>query len=100
MSALGLKLADSPGLVPKKDCKCSTMCSPHPGMLTAGTGHDHVDGKVMYDDGSNSARPHVMEFRGDRVAHERIYIMDPWDAPEWREPWRAETPADPPPPPP
>ena len=42
----------------------------------------------------------VMEFRGDRVARERIYIMDPWEAPEWREPWRAETPADPPPPPP
>jgi hypothetical protein len=42
----------------------------------------------------------LMEFRGDRVAHERIYIMDPFEAPEWRRPWRAEGSADPPFPPP
>jgi hypothetical protein len=23
-------------------------------------------------------------------------VMDSWEAPEWREPWRASTPADPP----
>ena len=40
----------------------------------------------------------IMQFRGDLVAHERIYIMDGWDAAEWRAPWRAETRADPPPP--
>ena len=39
-----------------------------------------------------------LEFRDDRVAHERIYIMDGWAAAEWRKPWRAEQPADPPPP--
>jgi hypothetical protein len=42
----------------------------------------------------------LMEFRGDRVSHERIYIMDGWDAPEWRHPWRAEMHADRVPPPP
>jgi SnoaL-like domain len=42
----------------------------------------------------------LLEFRGDKVAHERIYIMDGWEAAEWRAPWRANTPADPPPPPP
>jgi hypothetical protein len=42
----------------------------------------------------------LLEFRGDRVAHERIYIMDGWDAAEWRAPWRAEGSADPAPPPP
>ena len=38
----------------------------------------------------------LMYFRGDRVAHERIYIMDGWEAAEWRAPWRSPTPADPP----
>ena len=40
----------------------------------------------------------IMEFEGDRVAHERIYIMDGWEPAEWRAPWRAEKPADPTPP--
>ena len=40
----------------------------------------------------------LMEFRGDHVAHERIYIMNGWDAAEWRSPSRAKGPADPPPP--
>jgi hypothetical protein len=42
----------------------------------------------------------IMEFVGDRVAHERIYIMDGWEPAQWRAPWRAETTADAPPPPP
>jgi hypothetical protein len=42
----------------------------------------------------------LMEFRDDRVAHERVYIMDGWDAAEWRTPWRAERTADPAAPPP
>ena len=40
----------------------------------------------------------IMEFRDDRVAHERIYIMDGFDAADWRAPWRSSQPADPPPP--
>jgi len=36
----------------------------------------------------------LLEFRGDRVARERIYVMKAWAAPEWRAPWRAATPAD------
>jgi hypothetical protein len=42
----------------------------------------------------------LLEFRGNKVARERIYIMDGWEPAEWRTPWRASTPADPPPPPP
>lgn len=42
----------------------------------------------------------IMEFRDDRVAHERIYIMDGFEPAPWREPWRAEGRADPEPPPP
>lgn len=30
----------------------------------------------------------------DRIVRERIYIMEGWEAPEWRAPWRSETPAD------
>jgi hypothetical protein len=28
----------------------------------------------------------VLEFRDDKVARERIYVMEGWDAPEWRAP--------------
>ena len=38
----------------------------------------------------------LLEFRGDKVARERIYVMEGWEAPEWRAPWRSDTPADPP----
>ena len=30
----------------------------------------------------------------DLITHERIYIMDGWEAPEWRRPWRSASPAD------
>lgn len=40
----------------------------------------------------------IMEFRDDRVIRERIYIMEGWEAAEWRAPWRSERPADPVPP--
>jgi SnoaL-like protein len=40
----------------------------------------------------------IMQFRDDRVAHERIYIMEGWEAARWRSPWRAERSADPAPP--
>ena len=55
---------------------------------------------ISYDGKPWMYSVNLLEFRGDKVEHERIYIMDGWEAPEWRTPWRAETPADPPPPPP
>ena len=51
---------------------------------------------ISYDGGPWMFTANVMEFRGDKVAHERIYIMDGWEAAEWRAPWRSSTPADPP----
>ncbi len=36
----------------------------------------------------------IHEFRGDKVARERIYIGEGWDAPEWRAPWRSAQPVD------
>ena len=36
----------------------------------------------------------ILDFRGDKVIRERIYVTEPWEAPEWRAPWRSETPAE------
>ena len=57
-----------------------------------------VEYLISYDSQPWKYVVNVMEFRDDRVAHERIYIMDSWGAPDWRKPWRADSPADPPPP--
>ena len=55
-----------------------------------------VEVSVSYDGGSEMYGVQLLEFRDDKVARERIYVMDAWEAPEWRAPWRADTPADPP----
>jgi ketosteroid isomerase-like protein len=54
-----------------------------------------VELTVSYDGSSWLQGVQLLEFRGDKVARERIYVMDAWEAPEWRGPWRADTPADP-----
>ena len=36
----------------------------------------------------------ILDFRDDKVIRERIYVTEPWEAPEWRAPWRSETPAE------
>jgi SnoaL-like domain len=46
---------------------------------------------VRYDGGPWMLGVAVLEFRGDRVARERIYVTEPWPAPEWRAPWRSAT---------
>ena len=46
---------------------------------------------VTYDGGPPMMGIAVLEFRGDRVALERIYVTETWEAPEWRAPWRAAT---------
>jgi SnoaL-like domain len=55
-----------------------------------------VECSISYDDGPWQFGVQLLEFRDDKVALERVYVMDGWDAPEWRAPWRAGTPADPP----
>ena len=57
-----------------------------------------VENLISYDGAPWMYTVNLLEFRDNRVAHERIYIMDGWDAAEWRTPWRADQPADPPPP--
>jgi hypothetical protein len=51
---------------------------------------------VSYDGGPWQFGVQLLEFRDDKVARERIYVMEGWEAPEWRTPWRSDTPADPP----
>lgn len=55
---------------------------------------------ISYDSAPWMFTVSIMEFREERVAHERIYIMDAFEPAEWRAPWRSEHPADPAPPPP
>ena len=55
---------------------------------------------ISYDGSPWKLAVNLLEFRGDKVMRERIYIMDAWAAPEWRAAWRSTTAADPPPPPP
>ena len=56
-----------------------------------------VELSASYDGGAHWVQGvQLLDWRGDKVARERIYVMDAWDAPEWRAPWRSTTPADPP----
>jgi ketosteroid isomerase-like protein len=55
-----------------------------------------VELTASYDGESWLQGLQLLEFRGDKVARERIYVMEAWEAPTWRAPWRSETPADPP----
>jgi hypothetical protein len=45
---------------------------------------------IRYDGGPWNYGCSILEFRGDKVARETIYIGQAWEAPEWRAPWRAE----------
>ncbi len=55
-----------------------------------------VEVSVSYDGGPPMYGVQLLDFRDDKVARERIYVMDGWEAPEWRAAWRADAPADPP----
>jgi len=48
--------------------------------------------RVRYDGGRWNYGVEILEFRGDKVARETIYVMDGFEAPEWRSPWWAEAP--------
>ena len=49
-----------------------------------------VENSISYDGGPWNYTCNILEFRGDKIARETIYIMEGWDAPEWRAPWRTE----------
>ena len=52
---------------------------------------------ASYDRGENwMFGVQLLDFRDDKIARERIYVTEGWEAPEWRAKWRSATPADPP----
>jgi hypothetical protein len=61
----------------------------------AGSGNVWVaENSISYDGGPWYLTVSILQFRGEKVAHERIYITQPWEAAEWRAPWRAAEPAE------
>ena len=48
-----------------------------------------VEGSIAYDGGPKQLALTILEFRGDKVARETIYVAEPWEAPDWRARWRA-----------
>jgi hypothetical protein len=44
---------------------------------------------VSYDGGTPSFGVSILEFRGDKIARETIYVAEGWEAPEWRAQWRS-----------
>jgi hypothetical protein len=54
-----------------------------------------VEMSASYDRGATWVHGvQLLDWRGDKVARERIYVAEVWDAPEWRAHWRSPTPAD------
>lgn len=49
---------------------------------------------VSYDGGPWMMGIAVLEFDGEHVRRERIYVTEPWEAPAWRAPWRAADPTE------
>jgi hypothetical protein len=49
-----------------------------------------AENSISYDGGPWQLTVSILEFRGAQVAHETVYVTEAWDAPDWREPYRAE----------
>ncbi len=48
-----------------------------------------VECSVSYDGGPWQDGVQLLELREEKVVRERIYVMERWEAPVWRSPWRA-----------
>jgi SnoaL-like domain len=44
---------------------------------------------VSFEGGLPNFGVSILEFRGDKIARESIYVAECWDPPEWRAEWRA-----------
>ena len=42
---------------------------------------------ISYDGSPWSFTVNILEFRGDKIAHERLYVMEGFDAAPWRAEW-------------
>ena len=51
-----------------------------------------VELRIRYDGGPVNYGVEILEFRDAKVARETIYVMDGWEAPEWRSRWWARPP--------
>jgi hypothetical protein len=61
-----------------------------------GSGHVWIaELLIRYDGGPWNQAIDVLEFRGDKVAAESIYVFEGWDAPDWRAQWWAGPPRRP-----
>ena len=48
-----------------------------------------AEGLIRYDGGNPLMVVALVTFRDDKVTHERIYFTEPFEAPQWRAPYRA-----------
>jgi hypothetical protein len=48
-----------------------------------------VENSIRYGDGEWQPTVNILQFEGDKVARETIYITESWDPPDWRAPWRS-----------
>jgi SnoaL-like protein len=44
---------------------------------------------IRYDEGPPNFGVSILEFRGDKIARESIYVGEGWEPPEWRAAWRS-----------
>ena len=44
---------------------------------------------ISYDQGPKNFGVSILEFRGEKIARESIYVAEGWEAPEWRAQWRS-----------
>ena len=51
------------------------------------------EGMIRYDEGAPQSIVSIWELRGDKVAHETVYITEPWEAPAWRARWAEPIPS-------
>jgi hypothetical protein len=48
-----------------------------------------VELSISYDRGPRNFGVSILEFRGDKIVRESIYVTEGWDPPEWRARWRS-----------
>jgi hypothetical protein len=44
---------------------------------------------ISYDEDPTMLGVSILEFRGDKIARESIYVTEGWEPPEWRAQWRS-----------
>jgi hypothetical protein len=49
---------------------------------------------ASYDGGGQVYGVGIHEFRGDKIARERIYVSEGWEPPAWRKKWRSGRPVE------